>query len=75
MAEQLTVGLKKLAVQCLNKAFCFVSTSRLADSFVLRNRQLLKPTKRCVQLKTTSYFKIYKHEIFLDNFYCTSFDN
>ena len=32
---------KKLAVQWLNKALCFVSSSVLADSFVLRNRQLL----------------------------------
>jgi hypothetical protein len=32
---------KKLAVQWLNEALCFVSSSVLADSFVLRNRQLL----------------------------------
>ena len=31
---------KKLAVQCLNEAFCFVSSVVLADSLVLRNRQL-----------------------------------
>ena len=37
---------KKLAVQWLNKALCFVSSSVLADSFVLRNRQLLIATKR-----------------------------
>jgi len=39
-------GFKKLAVQWLIEHLCFVSSSVLADSFVLRNRQLLKPTKR-----------------------------
>jgi len=37
---------KKLAVQWLNDTLCFVSSSVVADSFRLRNRQLLKPTKR-----------------------------
>ena len=37
---------KKLAVKWLNEALCFVSSVVLADSFVLRNRQLLKPAKR-----------------------------
>ncbi len=37
---------KKLAVQWLNKALCFVSSSLVADSFVLRNRQLLVAAKR-----------------------------
>jgi len=32
---------KKLAVQWLNEALCFVSSVVLADSLVLRNRQLL----------------------------------
>ena len=32
---------KKLAVQWLNEALCFVSTFVVADSLVLRNRQLL----------------------------------
>jgi hypothetical protein len=32
---------KKLAVQWLNEALCFVSSSAVPDSFVLRNRQLL----------------------------------
>ena len=41
---------KKLAVRWLNKVLCFVSSSVLADSFVLRNRQLLKPTKRYQQV-------------------------
>ena len=39
-------GFKKLAVQWLNQTLCFVSSSVLADSFVLRNRQLLKPANR-----------------------------
>jgi len=32
---------KKLAALWLNEALCFVSSSVLADSLVLRNRQLL----------------------------------
>lgn len=38
---------KKLAVQWLNKALCFVASSVLVDSFRLRNRQLLVAAKRC----------------------------
>ncbi|MBL7872465.1 MAG: hypothetical protein JNM78_12685 [Cyclobacteriaceae bacterium] len=34
------------AVQWLNEVLCFVSSSVVADSFVLRNHQLLKPTNR-----------------------------
>jgi hypothetical protein len=37
---------KKLAVQWLNEALCFVSSLVLADSFRLRNRQLLVAAKR-----------------------------
>jgi hypothetical protein len=37
---------KKLAVQWLNEALCFVSSSVVADSLVLRNRQLLVAAKR-----------------------------
>jgi hypothetical protein len=37
---------KKLAVQWLNEALFFVSSSVLADSFRLRNRQLLVAAKR-----------------------------
>jgi hypothetical protein len=40
---------KKLAVQWLNEALCFVSSSVLADSLVLRNRQLLVAAKRYAQ--------------------------
>ena len=44
---------KKLAVQWLNEILCFVSSSLLAYSFVLRNRQLLVAAKRCGNNKTT----------------------
>jgi hypothetical protein len=37
---------KKLAVQWLNIAFCFVSSFVVADSLVLQNRQLLVAAKR-----------------------------
>jgi len=37
---------KKLAVQWLNEALCFLSSAVLADSFRLRNRQLLLAPKR-----------------------------
>jgi hypothetical protein len=37
---------KKLAVQWLNEALCFLSSAVLADSIVLRNRQLLVAAKR-----------------------------
>ena len=37
---------KKLAIQRLNEVLCFASSSVLADSFVLRNRQLLVAAKR-----------------------------
>jgi len=40
---------KKLAVQWLNEALCFVSSFVVADSSVLRNRQLLVAANRCVQ--------------------------
>ncbi len=41
---------KKLAVQWLNKALCFVSSLVVADSFRLRNRQHLVAAKRYVQI-------------------------
>jgi hypothetical protein len=37
---------KKLAVQWLNEILFFVSSSVVADSFVLRNHQLLVAAKR-----------------------------
>jgi len=42
---------KKLAVQWLNEALCFVSSSVVADSFRLRNRQLLVAANRYGQVK------------------------
>jgi hypothetical protein len=41
---------KKLAVQWLNEALCFVSSFVVADSLVLRNRQLLVAANRCALL-------------------------
>jgi len=38
--------LAKKRVQCLNAALCFVSSSVLADSFVLRNPLLRQAPKR-----------------------------
>jgi hypothetical protein len=43
---------KKLAVQWLNETLCFVSTFVVADSLVLRNRQLLVAAKRCATLSS-----------------------
>jgi hypothetical protein len=37
---------KKLAILWLNEALCFVSSLVVADSFRLRNRQLLVAAKR-----------------------------
>jgi hypothetical protein len=45
---------KKLAVQWLNEALCFVSSFVVADSFVLRNRQLLVAANRYQQGSTTT---------------------
>jgi hypothetical protein len=38
---------KKLAFQWLNEALCFVSSSVVADSLVLRNPLLRQAAKRC----------------------------
>jgi hypothetical protein len=37
---------KKLAVQWVNEALCFLSSFMVADSFRLRNRQLLVAANR-----------------------------
>jgi len=47
---------KKLAVQWLNKVLCFVSSFVVAESLVLRNRQLLVAAKRQV-VKKRPFFK------------------
>jgi hypothetical protein len=44
---------KKLAVQWLNEALCFVSNSVVADSFRLRNRQLLVAANRYLPFLVT----------------------
>jgi len=38
--------LAKKRIHCLHEALCFVSNSVLAESLVLRNRQLLVAAKR-----------------------------
>jgi len=47
---------KKLAVQWFNEALCFVSSFVVADSLVLRNRQLLVAANRQV-VKKRPFFK------------------
>ena len=47
-------GFKKLAVQWLNEVQFSNQTFVQVDSFVLRNRQLLKPAKRWLQYFLTS---------------------
>jgi hypothetical protein len=49
---------KKLAVQWLNDALCFVSSSVVAESFHLRNRQLLVAAKRYGQVKKNDTIKL-----------------
>jgi hypothetical protein len=44
-------GFKKLAVQWLNQVQFFNQTFVVADSLVLRNRQLLKPANRSMLIK------------------------
>ena len=45
---------KKLAVQWLNEALFFVSSFVVADSFRLRNRQLLVAANRCRRFQTSN---------------------
>ena len=47
-------GFKKLAAQWINQVRFSNQTFVLADSFVLRNRQLLKPAKRYVPYYSTA---------------------
>jgi len=51
---------KKLAVQWLNEALCFVSSFVVTDSFLLRNRQLLVAPKRCAQVHLKKIYVDYK---------------
>jgi len=50
-------GFKKLAVQWLNQVQFFNQTFVQVDSFVLRNRQLLKPANRCTLFYTNTLLK------------------
>ena len=53
-----TAGNRRLAkkrVQCLNEVLCFVSSSVLADSLVLRNPLLRQAPKRCTQYIFRTY--------------------
>ena len=42
---------KKLAVQCLNEALCFLSSSVLADNLVLQSPPLRQAAKRYGQVE------------------------
>jgi hypothetical protein len=59
---------KKLAMQWLNKVLCFVASSVLADSLVLRNRQLLIAAKRygqCQQNRQAMMKRLLTYSILL----------
>jgi len=56
-------------VTCLNEYLFFVSSAVLADSFVLRICQLLKPAKRCRQWATSQYLKALYKVVFMNNNY------
>ncbi|MDQ3191854.1 MAG: hypothetical protein M3Q58_09685 [Bacteroidota bacterium] len=47
---------KKLAGKWLNEALCFVSSFVVADSSVLRNRQLLVAANRCPPALGSAHF-------------------
>jgi len=61
---------KKLAVQWLNETLCLVSSSVLADSFVLRNRQLHVAAKRQAVKKPLFSFMLSNSTIFKTDFCC-----
>ena len=56
---------KKLAVQWLNEALCFVSSSVVADSFRLRNRQLLVAANRYTQAVGTTKINLFLASLFI----------
>ena len=56
---------KKLAAQWLNEAWFFVSSSLLADSLVLRNRQLLVAEKRYTQAVGTTKINLFLASLFI----------
>ena len=61
-------GFASGGVTCKLRTLCFVSSSVLAYSFRLRNRQLLKPAKRQAVKKPNSNLFLQKNTptIFLD---------
>ncbi len=61
---------KKLAVQWLNEALCFVSSSVVADSFRLRNRQLLVAANHQAVKKPLFSFILSSSTIFKTDFRC-----
>jgi len=61
---------KKLALQWLNEALCFASSSVLADSLVLRNRQLLVAANRQAVKKPLFSFVLSNSTIFKTDFLC-----
>ena len=61
--------LAKKRVQCLNEAFCFVSSSVLAESLVLRNpllRQAPKRYNQWLEVKIENYKKS-NDKLYTDN--------
>jgi tetratricopeptide (TPR) repeat protein len=58
-----------LAVQWVNGALCFLSSSVLADSFVFRNRQLLVAAKHYVQFDSLTKMRIIISILILLGFY------
>jgi hypothetical protein len=62
--------LAKKRVQCLNEVLCFVSSSMLADSLVLRNPLLRQAPKRYLQ-----FFKDCIHEKYLQANFSIYFTN
>ena len=75
---------KKFAIQWLNKALYFISSSVVADRFYLRNRQLLVATKRyalCLgdiaNLKLTAIINFNRifNLLFIDSRYQKGFSN
>jgi hypothetical protein len=61
---------KKLAVQWLNEALCFVSSSVVADSLVLRIRQLLIAANLQAVKKPLFSFVLSNSTIFKTDFLC-----
>jgi hypothetical protein len=60
----------KVAVPWLNEVLCFVSSSVVADSFRLRNRQLLLAANRQAVKKPLFSFVLSNSSIFKTDFRC-----